>query len=603
MSSVDKQINNSIILTLYESQICQNNKSYLPYSLSVNYNNNITQETNVIKTLKHSIHSNKFIFTLTKKKKKNIHQIIITGYTKTMFIIKNTFCKVIIRFNISKIGNNKTQWYFLKDNNDEIVMKILLSLTIDNPLHQYNSMSSLEKINNNILISSQSQNNLSSNVNYFNSKLFMNRSMVNLHSFSIIHHLRMNSNQLISILENENDNNGTMCDNSVISNSTFGNSNNTIFYPNSNLLEIIDEKYNINLDLIKNKIVKKEENLSELERKIDDNKYNISSLERTYKRRKNILEKEKNKLGESIKNFYKMKSKYENHNISLCEKARILERSILRDELINEIENNNKLIFNQISSLFINNNNIEINDLTKNKKKVNKKSNSNSNKNNYIFKNINNIQSRTNSYKKIKNNTQNEITNNNNNIKNNNNNNNSSLFNLNKKKNLKLNYSLKFLNSSKLKQYCFNESNKSECNLKRNHSSKIKYGNKINLKTLLNIQSPKKNETKNKLNNLKSPIKPNKIIKETKNKIVEFDNIKIITIKSSSSKLNIHTKQIIKKSGINLSKQKKKISKKKSLNKILSQNQSNKNNNIQTNNNSNYVNQNSNFINTCIINL
>ncbi len=34
MSSLDKEINNSIILTLYESQICQNNKSYLPYSLT-----------------------------------------------------------------------------------------------------------------------------------------------------------------------------------------------------------------------------------------------------------------------------------------------------------------------------------------------------------------------------------------------------------------------------------------------------------------------------------------------------------------------------------------------------------------------------------------
>ncbi len=52
-----------------------------------------------------------------------------------MFIINNIFCKVIIRFNILKIGNNKTQWYFLKDNNDEIVMKILLSLTIESPLH------------------------------------------------------------------------------------------------------------------------------------------------------------------------------------------------------------------------------------------------------------------------------------------------------------------------------------------------------------------------------------------------------------------------------------------------------------------------------------
>ena len=34
------------------------------------------------------------------------------------------------------------------------------------------------------------------------------------------------------------------------------------------------------------------------------------------------------------------------------------------------------------------------------------------------------------------------------------------------------------------------------------------------------------------------------IIKERKNKIVEFDNIKVITVKSSSSKLNIHKKQI-----------------------------------------------------------
>ena len=607
MSSLDKEINNSIILTLYESQICQNNKSYLPYSLTVNYNNNITQETNIIKSLKHSFHSTKFIFTLTKTSLKNIHQITISGYTKTMFIIKNIFCKVIIRFNISKIGNNKIQWYFLKDNNDEIVMKILLSLTIESPLHQYNSMSSLERINNNILNSSQSQNNLSPNVNYFNSKLFMNRSMANLHSFSIIHHLRMYSNQLISILENENDNNGTMCDNSIISNSSFGNSNNTIFYPNSNLLEIIDEKYNINLDLIKNKIVKKEENLSELEKKIDDNKYNISSFERTYKKRKNILEKEKNKLKENIKNLHKMKSMYENNNISLCEKSRIFERNILRDELINEIENNNHLIFNQISSLFLINNNLEINDLTINKIKVNKKSNSNSiknNKQNNIIKNINNIKSRTNSYKKIKNNTQNDFTTNNNNINNNNNNNtnNSSTINLNKKKNLRLNYSLKFLNSSKLKQYCFNESNKSESNLKRNHSSKIKYENKINLKTLLNIQFPKKNETKKQLHNIKSPMK-NKIIKERKNKIVEFDNIKVITVKSSSSKLNIHTKQIKKKSAINLSKQKKKITEKKSLNQIHSQNNSNKKNNIQTNNNSNYVNQNSNSINTCIINL
>ena len=147
-------------------------------------------------------------------------------------------------------------------------MKILLSISSDCALHQYNSMSSLERINNNnILNSSQSLNNLSQNINYFNSKLFINRSMANLNSTSIIHHLKVNSNQLISILENENEKNGNICDNSIISNSTFVNSNNTFFYPNSNLLEILDEKYNVNIDLIQNKIYKKKKIYVKLKKK------------------------------------------------------------------------------------------------------------------------------------------------------------------------------------------------------------------------------------------------------------------------------------------------------------------------------------------------
>ena len=272
MSSSDNQISNTIILTLYESEICEKNKNNLPYSLIINYNNNTTQETNIIKTFKHKFNSTKFIFNTSKSSIRNIHQITISAYTKTMFIIKNTFGKVTIRFNISKIEKKKTQWYFLKDNCDEIIMKILLSISSDCALHQYNSMSSLERINNNnILNSSQSLNNLSQNINYFNSKLFINRSMANLNSTSIIHHLKVNSNQLISILENENEKNGNICDNSIISNSTFVNSNNTFFYPNSNLLEILDEKYNVNIDLIQNKIYKKKENLCEIEKKIKEN--------------------------------------------------------------------------------------------------------------------------------------------------------------------------------------------------------------------------------------------------------------------------------------------------------------------------------------------
>ena len=235
-----------------------------------------------------------------------------------------------------------------------------------------------------------------------------------------------------------------------------------------------------------------------------------------------------------MKNLQKMKTIYENNNITLYEKTRIFERQILRDELIEDINNNNHFIFNQINFLFLMNDNLEM--LINLKEKDNKEKKNKQFtpiKTNNIINNINNnIKSKTNS-----------------NIKNviKLNNNNSSLFNLNKRKNLKLNYSLKFLNSSKINSYCFNES---ENNLKRNHSSKIKFANKKNLKTLYSkIQSPKKNEVKklNNNNNIKTPNRKNKIIKEQKNKIVEFDNIKVITIKPSSSKLNIHSKQIKKK--------------------------------------------------------
>ena len=595
MSSSDNQISNTIILTLYESEICEKNKNNLPYSLIINYNNNTTQETNIIKTFKHKFNSTKFIFNTSKSSIRNIHQITISAYTKTMFIIKNTFGKVTIRFNISKIEKKKTQWYFLKDNCDEIIMKILLSISSDCALHQYNSMSSLERINNNnILNSSQSLNNLSQNINYFNSKLFINRSMANLNSTSIIHHLKVNSNQLISILENENEKNGNICDNSIISNSTFVNSNNTFFYPNSNLLEILDEKYNVNIDLIQNKIYKKKENLCEIEKKIEENQFFISSHERIFKKKKNILEKEKNKLKENMKNLQKMKTIYENNNITLYEKTRIFERQILRDELIEDINNNNHIFFNQINFLFLMNDNLEMLINLKEKDNKEKKNKQFTPIKTNIINNINNnIKSKTNSNKK-------------NVIKLNNNN--SSLFNLNKRKNLKLNYSLKFLNSSKINSYCFNES---ESNLKRNHSSKIKFANKKNLKTLFNkIQSPKKNEVKklNNNNNIKTPNRKNKIIKEQKNKIVEFDNIKVITIKPSSSKLNIHSKQIKKKTiQSNLNKQKKNNNiEKKPINKVLSQNHSNIINKININNNNNiskYINQNSNSINKCVINL
>ena len=78
-----------------------------------------------------------------------------------------------------------------------------------------------------------------------------------------------------------------------------------------------------------------------------------------------------------MKKLKKMKIVYENNKISLFEKTRILERKILRDELIEEINNNNYFIFNQITSFLFFNDNLEIN---LNKKEKEKKNNSNKKK-------------------------------------------------------------------------------------------------------------------------------------------------------------------------------------------------------------------------------
>ena len=143
--SLDRNTKNYITITLYQSKICRNSDNYLPYTLSIKYNDQSPLETEKITKFQKIFHEETFHFNISSTFQSNTnHTISINAYTRTLLVIKNYFAKVIIPFNILKNPNQK-QWYFLKDNNDEIVLKLLLSIDSTISLHQNNSMSQITK--------------------------------------------------------------------------------------------------------------------------------------------------------------------------------------------------------------------------------------------------------------------------------------------------------------------------------------------------------------------------------------------------------------------------------------------------------------------------
>ena len=212
--SLDRNTKNYITITLYQSKICRSSDNYLPYTLSIKYNDQSPLETEKITKFQTIFHEETFHFNISSSFQSNTnHTISINAYTRTLLVIKNYFAKVIIPFNILKNPNQK-QWYFLKDNNDEIVLKILLSIDSTISLHQNNSMSQITKsyrVESAHDLLNKKNLNLSLNMNpyYLTQRQSANKSMVNLNYFSIFKNLT-NPNQLVSIAENDSSSNITI---------------------------------------------------------------------------------------------------------------------------------------------------------------------------------------------------------------------------------------------------------------------------------------------------------------------------------------------------------------------------------------------------------
>ena len=181
MSLSSKEKKNSsksyLKLEIYQSKICQNIKVPLPYGLSILFDNfpekciePINNENELLKSPK-----NQFIYYLNELNlsEENVleKEFIINSYTTSIFIIKKNFASVKIPILYRK-KNTQKQWFFLKDINDNICIKILINIE----LHSSNTIINDIKLKNNNILKLNSEtirenkiNNINkSNTNYIN---------------------------------------------------------------------------------------------------------------------------------------------------------------------------------------------------------------------------------------------------------------------------------------------------------------------------------------------------------------------------------------------------------------------------------------------------
>ena len=218
-----------IKLEIHQSQVCQNIKVPFPYGLCILFGHFPEKYIEPISNANEIMTSpkNQFIYHLndsTLSQEDLLEkEFIINSYTTSIFIIKKNFASVKIPILYSN-ENSQKQWFFLKDINDNICIKLLIKIEI----HLNNKIKNNCKLNyaNNILkVKSETiKENKINNINKSNS----NNTNSNIH--------QKNSNK--NIANNYNTYLGSTNFNSLSGNSLINLSNNIIMKTtstNSNL--------------------------------------------------------------------------------------------------------------------------------------------------------------------------------------------------------------------------------------------------------------------------------------------------------------------------------------------------------------------------------
>ena len=483
MSSIEKNSKNNIKITIYQIQLCRNISDYIPYNISIKYNDSKEYETELIEIQNKKFINKSYNFNLFTFSRKQNHIITLTAFKRSLFVIKKTFSTLNIPININNNKNRQKQWFYMKDNNEEIILKILLSIEVDICLYQNNSMNHLNRtyrgeisfdfINQKNINDSSFLNITTINTNSIQSS---NKSMIYLDENNIRKN-KLQNNQLISILENESD-------------------NVTITYSDDESERGEIEDNDISIQKINNIISQRADKILEEQKNHDNKIEELKKEDLSIIKKSNILIKENDKLKYNMRILEKSKRNYETKIINHNEKILNFEKKLNRFNIEKELIDYNKEIFNNINSILILNTN-EITIPKKNNIKYEKKVKKQKTKNSNISINI-------------------DINN--------------ELLTKNSKKLKKEYLTSKHLNSTNFTSIYSNES---IINKHHSPSSNNIYENRTRSKN--QIKSHSKNSLD--INNIYSVYEIK--AKSSKKELMDLDNIKVIRIKTSNSKSNI----------------------------------------------------------------
>ena len=392
LSGGTKEIITSYIkLIIYQSQLCENSlniKNIFPYGISIQFDNNPETFIEPIKNINEIFNSsqNDFKYFINNRNKK--HLIKINCYTKSLFIIKKKLASVKIAVNINNINKNEKEkrvkkWYYLKNKNGEVIIKLLLSLDIlnisniigndNNKIFLYNLQNETELDNNisinkpnniNVHFNSISNNNLNGigSTTYMSTSHYISSSNNSLKSSSTKTNNSNLSNHII-INQNNNVNNRTI-------------SNNNINLNNNNLLSSIiekDDSMTINenetnekfefsnniLNVVQNLIKKNNQKLFIKSKNLMQKKQYLGKEENNYFKTKKNYEEKINKYKNNIKILDTKRQIYENNFIDLTENYNKYEKNIYKLNIENDLNIYEKEMLLNINNICITQNNLE----------------------------------------------------------------------------------------------------------------------------------------------------------------------------------------------------------------------------------------------------
>ena len=380
-------------LEIYKSQIFQNIKVPLPYGLSIlldnfpeKYIEPITKENEIFQSPE-----NKFIFYLNNNNlsKNNVleKEFIINSYTTSIIILRKNFASVKIPILFSN-KDSQRQWFFLKDINDNICIKILVNIEIHleykiiNNLNLNNLYNILKQNSETIKENKIKLNKNKSNINYINSindynTKYKNKNIIKNHNTYVVstNYKSSSGNSFLNITNNiymkAINNNSNNINNLNItfpfnfspisylgkSNSFFIDSlrekENNLMHINKNSFSSLNDKSNNNnLEKEELKLISENdfdsatikdndicsEDLSNNEKMSDNNK-NVPLKKENYVDKINNLISEKN---EEIINKQKLYSI--NYNNYLKDKKKIVKKWKILEKENDKLKNNIKMI-------------------------------------------------------------------------------------------------------------------------------------------------------------------------------------------------------------------------------------------------------------------